>query len=72
MEFVKQCVLKNGNLETVAWITEESAQVGKWVELDEDKSQWKVKSVGEGRVERNVVLDQSHKSKTIFKSINRE
>jgi histone acetyltransferase (RNA polymerase elongator complex component) len=72
MEFVKQCVLKNGNLTTTAWIVEESAVVGQWVELKEDKTQWEVKEVGHSRIERSEALARSHENKTIFKSISQD
>jgi hypothetical protein len=69
MEYVKQCILKNENLTTVAWITEVSAEVGKWVELKEDQSQWRVMEVGKNGIEMSEALSKAHEDQKIFGSI---
>jgi hypothetical protein len=71
MEFLKQCVLVNGKLTTVAWITEASAKIGKWVSLDEDKTEWEVRSVSKVRVLKSEALMKAHQSKTAFESIRK-
>jgi hypothetical protein len=64
---VKQCVLKKENLITVAWIDSGSAEKGKWVEFDEDKTQWQVKEVGVVMVPASDMWKRAHQK--VFESI---
>jgi hypothetical protein len=40
MTFYRQCVMRRGTIESVAWIPEEFAKVGKVLELREEDKTW--------------------------------
>ena len=55
MEYFRQCVLKNKNTHTVAWIPEHGAKEGSSFLLKHDKAsgRWTVSSVGETKLLRD-------------------
>ena len=65
-EYYRQCMLKQGNISTTAWVPEEDAEVGKSFLFKDDKEagRWEVVSVGTSRVLREEV-----KRSNVFDSI---
>ena len=59
MEYFRQCVLKNKNTSTVAWIPEHGAKEGYSFLLKHDKKsgRWTVSSVGETKLLRDDIKD---------------
>ena len=66
MELFKQCVLKNKNLTTVAWIPEHGAKEGSSFLLKHDKKsgRWTVSEVGQTAISRDEINDSD-----VFESI---
>lgn len=66
MELYKQCVLKNNNLTTIAWIPEHGAKEGYSFILKHDKKsgRWTVSSVGATAISRDDINDSD-----VFESI---
>ena len=58
MDYYKQCTLRSGNTETVAWIEERGAKVGYSVTLEDSEDParwWEVVLTGSNRIAKDEV-----------------
>jgi hypothetical protein len=65
MEYYRQCTLKSGNVETVAWIEEYGAKVGCSVTLKdaEDPEQvWEVTQASTTRIPKTEALEKAREA----------
>lgn len=65
MEYYKQCVLRHGNLTTVAWIEERGSKVGQHVKLkdsEDPKQVWEVLAVSAARLPASEAREQAREA----------
>jgi hypothetical protein len=71
-DLMYQCVLRRGEEKVIAWIEERGAKVGKYVELKEDHTFWKVETVWQPPRPAKDVKDterKAHKGTRSFSDI---
>lgn len=64
MKFYRQCTLRSGNTETVAWIEEHGARVGNRVTLkdtEDPEKIWTVRTASTQRLSQETVQENEHR-----------